>query len=184
MCDGTSTSKIGLGLGVAGAIGETYSSYRKSAGEAQGYEYQSAVARSNAQVAEWQALDAEERGKLTARNVGVKGRQFLGKQKAAFGARNVAMNEGSALNILADTEYGVAFDVNTAKDNAAKEAWMFRNQATNYASNANFLQERADAQSPFLDAAGTALTSGGRVAAHWYSTRKSVATPAAAGYRG
>ncbi len=160
-----------LGVQVAGGIGQTYASYRKSAGEQQGYEYQGQVARSNAQLAEWQAQDAITRGIAARQNIQIKGSKLAGTQRAIFGARNVATGEGSALNILADTAFGTARDADIATDNANKEAWALRNQALGYTSNAGFLESRAAAQSPFLDAAGTALTAGGRVASSWYAMR-------------
>jgi len=178
MCFGSGLEGAALGAQVAGGVGQTYAAYRKSAGEQQGYEFQGAVARNNAQLAEWQAQDAITRSITTRQNIEIKGAKLAGTQRAIFGARNVAADEGSALNILADTAYGTARDANIATDNAAKEAWALRNQALNYTSNAGFLESRAAAQSPFLDAAGTALTTGGKVASSWYAmrTKSSVGT--------
>lgn len=167
MCFGSGLGGVALGAQVAGGIGQTYASYRKSAGEQQGYEYQGAVARSNAQLAEWQAQDAITRGITTKQNIEIKGAKLEGTQRAIFGARNVATNEGSALNILADTQFGTTRDANIATDNANKEAWALRNQALGYSSNASFLKSRADAENPAL----TALTTGGKVAASWYATK-------------
>lgn len=170
MCSPTLGS-FGLGAQVIGGVGQTYAAYRKSAGEKMGYDYQSRVARNNEQLSEWQAQDALLRGKFTQNKIQLKGAQVRGSQEASFASRNIALNEGSALNILADTEFLKTRDVNIADDNANKEAWALRNQATGYRSNADFLQYRAGAQNPFLDAAGTALTSGGRVAMSWYKMR-------------
>lgn len=167
MCFGSGMEGAVLGAQVAGGIGQTYASYRKSEGEQQGYEYQSQVARNNAQLAEWQAQDAMLRGVTTRQSIQIKGAQLEGKQRAIFGARNIAMTEGSALNILADTQFGTTRDANIATDNANKEAWALRNQATGYASNADFLKQRADAENPAL----TALATGGKVAASWYAMR-------------
>lgn len=173
MCSGTGSGLESLALGAqaAGGIGQTYAAYRKSAGEQQGYEYQGQVMRNNAQLAEWQAQDAITRGITTKQNIEIKGTKLAGTQRAIFGARNVAATEGSALNILADTAYGTARDANIATDNANKEAWALRNQAIGYTSNAGFLEARGAAESPFLEAAGTALTTGGRVASSWYTMR-------------
>ena len=180
MCFGTGLEGAALGLQAAGGIGQTYAAYRKSAGEKQGYEYQSQVARNNAQLAEWQAQDAITRGVTTRQNIQIKGAKLAGTQRAIFGARNVATNEGSALNILADTAYGTARDADTATENANREAWALRNQAMGYESNAGFLRARAESTSPFLDAAGTALTVGGRVASSWYTMRTRSASFSAA----
>lgn len=164
-------SSIALGAQVAGGIGQTYASYRKSVGEQRGYEYQSAVASNNAQLDEWQAQDALTRGVATRQQIQLKGGQVRGAQEASAGARGVALDEGSALNILADTQFGMTRDANIATDNANKEAWALRMRASMDTSNAGFLKSRAEAQSPMLDAMGTALTTGGRVAASWYTMR-------------
>ena len=171
MCTTSAIGGVALGGQVAGAVGQTYASYRKSAGEKTGYEYQAAVAKNNEQLAEWQAQDALRRGGETRQNIQLKGAKFKGSQQAILASRNVALDEGSALNILADTDFGIARDANIATDNANKEAWAIREQAKGYASNADFLRYRADSQNPFQDALGTALTSGGRVASSWYALR-------------
>ena len=167
MCMGSGLGGLALGASVVGGVGQMYGAYTKSKGEQQGYDYQSQVARNNAQLAEWQAQDAITRGITTKQNIEIKGGKLEGTQRAIFGARNVATNEGSALNILADTQYGTARDANIATDNANKEAWALRNQALGYTSNAGFLQQRAEAENPAL----TALTTGGKVAASWYAMR-------------
>lgn len=162
---------VGLGAQVAGAVGSTYSSYRKSQGEAQGYEYQATVARNNEQLAEWQAQDALERGVVNEQQVRLNTAKVEGQQRSILASRNVAINEGSALNILADTKFLGERDARTAGDNSRREAWALRNQGKGYASNAAFLQQRANAQSPGMDAAGTALAAAGKVAQSWYSLR-------------
>jgi hypothetical protein len=171
-------SNIALGAQVAGAIGSTYAAYRESQGQKRGYEYQSQVARNNAQLAEWQAQDALERGQSDKQRIQLKKASIIGTQEAVLASRNVALDEGSALRILADTELMAERDIATVEENAAKEAWALRNQAAGYQSNAGFLQSRAGAQSPLLDAAATALTTGGRVAGSWYAMRtRTTASP-------
>jgi len=171
MCDTSTLSAFGLGAQVAGGVGSAYSTYNKSKGEKAGYEYQSQVTRNNAQLAEWQAQDALERGAKTKQNIQLKKAGLRGRQEAVLASRNVALDEGSALNILTDTDLMGARDEAAAMDNANKEAWALRNQAAGYRSNADFLQYRADSQSPFLDTLGSALTSTGRVASSWYTMR-------------
>jgi len=171
MCDASTIGMVGIGAQTAGAVGATYSAYRKSEGEKLGYEYQSQVARNNAQLAEWQAQDALERGAQTKQGIQLKKVQIRGRQEAVMASRNVALDEGSALNILTDTDLMGARDEAMAIDNANKEAWALRNQAAGYRSSAGFLQSRADSQSPGLDALGTALTATGRVASSWYAMR-------------
>ena len=162
---------VGVGAQAAGAVGSAYSSYKSSEGTKQGYEYQAAVARGNATLANWQADDAMLRGTREQNKVQLSGAQLEGKQRAIFGSRNIDVNEGSALNILADTRFMQKRDEATVIDNTAKDAWALRSQAGNYSSNADFLRSRASAESPVMNALGTALTSGGKVASQWYSLR-------------
>lgn len=178
---GMTGSNIALGVQAVGGLANTYSSYRKAEGEKQGYEYQATVARNNAQLAEWQAQDALERGKVTQGNVRMRGAQLRGTQEATFAARGIALNEGSALNILADTAYMTEVDARTAVDNSAREAWALRNQAKGYTDNAGILKARGDSVNPSFDAAGTLLTTGGKVASSWYA-EKDKATSVSGGW--
>lgn len=174
-----SLGSIGLGAQALGGLISTFASYDKSSGEQMGYEYQSQVAKNNAKLLEWQAADALERGTASVQTLQLKKAQLRGRQESVFASRNVALDEGSALNILADTEFLGARDEAIASDNAKKEAYALRLKASNYADDAGFLAARADAQNPVMDAAGTALTSLGRVATSWYTmrTRNSAASP-------
>src|SRR4051812_29187709 len=117
MCDASTVGNIGLGAQVAGAVGTTYAAYRKSAGEKTGYEYQAAVAKNNAQLSDWQAQDALNRGKTASQTSQLNTAQLYGRQQSIFASRNVAINEGSALNILADTKFMGARDAATITDN-------------------------------------------------------------------
>lgn len=171
MCELNALGKFGLGAQAAGAIGGTFATYRKSRAEAQGYEYQSAVARSNAQLAEWQAQDALTRGQTAEGNVRLRTAQLKGTQEAVIASRNVALTEGSALNILADTAFMGERDALTVRDTASREAWALREQAKGYRANAELMNWRAGVESPLASAAGTLLTSAGKVASSWYSMR-------------
>ncbi len=176
MCGAKEIGQVALGTMAAGGIGQTYASFRKSSEEQKGYNYQSQVATSNEGLAEYQAQDALTRGVATKQAIQLKKAQTYGTQEAIIGSRNVALNEGSALNILADTKFMGARDEAIAEDNAAKEAWALRVQAGNYASNAEFLKRRAEAQSPATDAFATALAATGRVASSWYAMRTRTAS--------
>jgi multidrug efflux pump subunit AcrA (membrane-fusion protein) len=162
-------SSVGTGLQVAGVLGSTLGAYNKSSLEKQGYAYESAVARSNAQLAEYQAADAIVRGQTTENNVRQKTAQLKGTQRASFAARGIDMGSGSALDILTSTDYMGERDALLARDNAGREAWGHTVEATNYTNKANAATWRGNAQSPFMDAASTLLTGAGSVASRWYS---------------
>lgn len=164
------------GMQVAGMVTSTMGAYEKSKATKGAYEYQAAVSENNATMARWQAQDALQRGARTEQTQRLKTAQVRGSQRAALAARGVALDEGSALNLLDDTDYMGEMDVNTIRGNANKEAWGARVQAGNYAGDAGMLSARADAESPGFAAATSLLTGAGSVADSWY--RRSLSTSA------
>lgn len=163
---------LSQGLQIAGTVAGAFGKYQESKATKAAYNYQSAVARNNAQVAEWQAQDALERGQREEQAQRLKAAQLRGSQVASLAARGIAIDEGSPLNLLQDTDYMAELDALTIRDNAAKEAWGYRVQGANYSADASMLAGRADAESPWFNAFGTALTGAGQVASHWYRPNK------------
>jgi hypothetical protein len=165
---GIETALMGAGIGL-----QAYGAYQNSEATAVAYAAQAQVNRNNAMIADWQAEDALARGDRDASNVRLRARQLKGTQRARMAANGVDLGTGSALNILADTDYFADIDAGTVKDNAAREAWAIRNQAMGFRAEANLLQSRSDSESPFLAGATSLLGSAGRVASQWYTpTRK------------
>lgn len=167
----TTMGQIGTGLQIAGMVSGAMGAANQSKATQQGYDYQAAVNRNNAQVAEWQAKDALARGAKSEQAQRLKAAQLKSTQRAGFAARGVALDEGSPLNILQDTDYMNETDALTIRDNAAKEAWGHRVQGAKYSSDAAMLSARAGAESPSGAAFSSLLTSGGAVASSWYNRR-------------
>lgn len=161
--------QIGTGLQIAGVVSGVMGSANQSKATQQAYDYQAAVNRNNAQVAEWQAQDALTRGAKAEQAQRLKVAQLKSSQRAGFAARGVALDEGSPLAILQDTDYMGELDALTIRDNAAKEAWGARMQGANYAGDASMLSARAGAESPSGAALNTLLTGAGAVASSWYN---------------
>jgi hypothetical protein len=155
---------LGAGMSVASA-------YSNSQASKAAYGAQAQINRNNAQVAQWQAQDALARGDRAVYQSRLKTNQLKGTQRARMAASGVDLGTGSALNILTDTEYFGEIDAATLKDNAAKEAWALRNQASNFTSESDLLKSRADSESPLMAAGTSLLSSAGRVAARWYEAR-------------
>lgn len=162
---------IGTGLQVAGMVSGAFGAARQSEATKNAYEYQAAVNRNNAQVAEWQAQDALQRGAKAEQAQRLKVAQLKSSQRAGFAARGVALDEGSPLAILQDTDYFGELDALTIRDNAAREAWGHRTQGANYTSDASMLSGRAGAENPGGAAFNTLLTGAGAVADSWYRRR-------------
>lgn len=102
-----------------------------------------ATAETNRRLAEAQASDALLRGTKDEARYRRQIALIAGGQKAAFGSRNVAVT-GTALDLLGDTAKIGEENALTIRNNAAREAWGYRNQASeasrwgaNQQSNAN-----------------------------------------------
>lgn len=165
------TSAIAMGTMAAGVGMSTVGTYNKSKADKAAYEYQADVQRANAQVADWQAQDAVMRGKTAESTHRLKTANLKGSQRAALAARGIALDEGSALDVLTTTDVMGEADALMIRDNAAKEAWALRQQGRGIRANAALLDYRADSESPLLSASSTLLTGAGSVASSWYSFR-------------
>lgn len=165
---GDMIGNMGLGLQIAGMFTGAGASKDASEATKKGYEFQSAVERNKAQVAEWQAQDALERGSNARGRQQLKTAALKGSQRARLAAAGQDLTEGSAFNILADTDYMGGMDERTITDNAEKEAWALRETARTGMSNAAFLQARADSESPSGSMFTSLLGSAGTVATNWY----------------
>lgn len=161
-----------LALQAVGAAMTAYSAFSKSSNDKAAYKYQAGVDRNNAMIAEWNAQDIERRGRqelidLRRRNAALKGTQI-----ATLASRGIDLSEGSALNILADTEYLGEQDELTLKTNTKKQAWGARVEGSNHTANSILLQSRSDQENPLLSGATSLLTDAGKVASGWYTYKK------------
>lgn len=124
------------------------------------------VARNNAQTAELQAQDALRRGEKDAQEVARRASLLSGSQRATMAARGLDISEGTAQDVLNQTEFFSSIDQATARNNARKEAWGKRAQGANYAA-------EASGYSPLMSGGTTLLTGATTVADRWmqYSRR-------------
>ena len=152
---------------VVGALG----AYQGAESQKAAATYQSQVAANNAKVSEWQAQDALQRGQVARQDTRRKYAALEGTQRAGLAARGLDISEGSALSILEDTQYFGELDMGTVSNNAAREAWGYRVQASNQTANASMLKAQADATNPMFAAGASLLSSGGSVARQWYGTK-------------
>jgi hypothetical protein len=154
---------------IAGTVAQAYGARQAAKAQKNAANYQAAVARNNAKVAEWQAEDALRRGEMAKQQTQLNTAALKGRQRAMLAERGIDLGEGSALNLLTDTDQFGAIDANTVIDNANREAYGFRVGAQNNNANADLLQYKADTTNPDAAAAGTLLTGAGQVASSWYT---------------
>lgn len=142
---------IGAGIGIAGDLEEG--------------KINAATGETNRRLSNAQGLDALDRGSLEEQRYRREVAQFVGAQKAAFGARNVAVS-GSALDLLSDTAMVGEEDALTIRNNAARTAWGYRmqaNEASRWGANAQM--------SAYGRAGGSLLTSGAAAYGYWHDNR-------------
>ena len=118
----------------------------------------------NAQVAELQAEDAVDRGFEAESRFRSQVRGAIGAQRAAFAGGNIDVSFGSAVDVQADAAFLGEMDALQIRTNAAREAWGYKVQATNYRMEGDIRRREGAA----IEAAGqynaAATRAGGRAA--------------------
>lgn len=115
----------------------------------------------NARLAGIDASDALLEGEMRAQDVVRAGRALRGQQEAAFAANGVAVNAGSAGDLLDQTDFFTAADAHQERVNASRRASRIRLQGANY-------QRMSDAENPTREAFTSVLGSSRQVADSWY----------------
>lgn len=169
--EASTIGKVGVGLQAAGMVSSTMGAYNKATSDRYALDYQAKVAANNAIIAGWKASDAITRGQTDVARQQLKTKQLKGAQRAALAARGIDLGEGSALNILTDTDFMGAIDANQITDNAAKEAWAYRQEASNYTENSALISSQSKSINPLGAGFGTLLSGAGNVASSWYSLK-------------
>jgi len=120
------------------------------------------TAEENSALATEQASDALTRGSIEEQRYRRQLRQLIAKQRNAIGARNVEAS-GSALRLLEDSAQLGEEDALTIRNDAARQAWGYRNQANEAARIGRQSRLNADA-----DATSTLLTGAAQAYGRWY----------------
>lgn len=108
----------------------------------------------NAAVAEWQAKDAIDRGVVLAGRRREQTAQVIAGQRAGLAHQGVDINaEGSAVDVQGNSRYLGELDAITIMNNAKRESYGFKIQATDLSMRGQIMQRTAD-----MGAASTVLT--------------------------
>lgn len=141
-------ASVGLGLAAVSAGLAAYSASEQASAQKKASNYQAQVEANNTKIAAWSRSDALQRGEIDAQNAMRDKSQLIGRQRAALAASGVDMTQGSALDLLSSTEFLSQQEVNTIQNNAAREAWGYDVQGSNYQSNAEFERWKAKNANP------------------------------------
>jgi hypothetical protein len=152
-------------MGVSGAIMMGTSAITGAYTQAEATKMQAKYAQqqgeANARMMELEAQDAIDRGDKESQTMRKKANLLQGKQRASMAAQGISLDSGSAQDILQETgEMGVE-DAMTIKNNAYREAWGLRSQASNARSEGRMTRMGAK-----YEARSTLLTGGLQAAAY------------------
>jgi hypothetical protein len=129
-------------------------------------------ARLNAESEMDNARFAMRKGEQTEQRFRLDARRAKDQALAKSAAGGVALDEGSALASQVGHDLFAQNDVNTIRENAAREASASRSKASSYRSEAILRKAAASSISPFLAGATSLLTSAGRVSSEFYALNK------------
>jgi len=136
MADPVTLGTIGLASsGASGALG-IFSSLMGGGAKADAYKYQSSMAWQNAAIAKQNQKYALDIGEQQAEKQGIAGAAQAGQVKAGQAASGVDVNTGSAKEVQTSQHLVSQMDLNTIREKAAKTAYDFSVQATNYENQA------------------------------------------------
>lgn len=148
------------------SVGQAYS--QAKAIKAQG-KYQEQIALGNSRLSEFFAADSLKRGDTEAEFVKKRGNQIVGAQRASFAAQGIEVDSGTAMAVQEETTKMAELDALTVKNNAWREAWGFKVEASNASFSGRFaaLGARNEGRSTLLTGGINAARYGAEGIAHY-----------------
>lgn len=135
--------------------------------------YNQQVAEMNAKIADNQARDALERGKIEEQKKRREVAQISGRQQAAMAANGVDISFGSPLDVLADTAIQGELDALTIRSNTYREEYDYRVKGANQRAQGSLARMEGDAaKTGSLLSAGATILGGATNVAKYRKTGK------------
>jgi len=123
------------GAGIASGIMSAGSSISSAISQAAAIKseaiFRSTQMQMNAQLSKFKAKEAIRMGETEAQQKALQTKKLMGRQRAVAAAQGIEVSDGSALDIQAETAGMGAMDIVTIRNNAWKQAWGFRVEASN-----------------------------------------------------
>lgn len=175
-----SFAMVAVSSQVVGGVQSAVSSYYGAKAQARQLAFEADMADINARMAESAAERTLAAGRREVQRSKMQTAGLKSRQRVAMAANGVALDEGSAVNVLTTTDYIGEVDANTIEANAIAQAWGHKIDAVNTRSQARSARSAAASISPGQAALSSIIGSAGSVAASWYSMNKAGAfdTPA------
>lgn len=156
-------------LGLAGGALQAVGSITGGIASSNAANYQAAIARNNAIIANQSATYAEKAGLAAAENQSRKGAQRLAKIKTSQAAAGVDISSESAADVQAGQRMTDQLDTETVLNNAELRAYGYRAQAENFESEAQLSEMKGEQAKTagYLGAAGSLLSSASSLGGKW-----------------
>jgi hypothetical protein len=123
---------IAIGAQVMGSLSQAAGAKQSANAQAASANYQAQVATNNATNARQNEAWATQAGEQKVATQGLKNRATLGAILAGQGANGVDVNSGSALDVRQSAARLGQYDALTIKSNAAREAYGYQVQGSNF----------------------------------------------------
>lgn len=146
-------------VAVAGLAMQAYAGHQQAVAQKEAANYSAAVDQNNAKLADYKAETVARIGSVEEERQRAKVRQMIGSQRAAFASNGLDLSEGTPLDVVSETAGTGIEDALTIRANAMREAWGYRQEATDLRSSATFKKV-----SGINAANSTLLTTGASVA--------------------
>ncbi len=141
--DAGSLQTFAMAASAAGSATSAIGSLTTGNANAQAAQYQAAVARNNQIVADQNAAYAEKSGQSQEAVSRQRTASTIGAQRAQMAANGIDIGSGSALNLQTGTAKIGELDALTIRNNAARAAYGYRVQGSDFGANANLLDMQA-----------------------------------------
>ena len=159
---------VGTIASVGGTILSTVGAMRQSQAVKDKANYDAAVQRNNAIIAERKAVAIEKKGELEAAQKRLQTKQLKSHQLVTLAGQGIDVADEDVVNLLAETAELGELDAQAIRSDAAREAYSVRVQKTGFETQAELSGFEARAQSPLIAGASTALSGFGQIASQWY----------------
>jgi hypothetical protein len=125
-------------IAVAGLAMQAYSGHQQAVAQKQAANYQAQVDNNNATLADYKAETVARIGSIQEDRQRAKVRQMIGTQRAALAGNGLDLSEGTPLDLVTETAATGTEDALNIRYNAMREAWGYRQEATDLRSSAKF----------------------------------------------
>jgi hypothetical protein len=165
---------LAMGMNAAGGILGAIGAKQAASAQASAYNYQAAVAQSNAQIMRRNAMTELGVGEEKAAIAGTKGAQISGAIRAGQGASGVQVDSGSSADVQAGQARANRIDQDITRENAGRRADEYFTQEVGYKSQAELDKMGAtEAESAGnIKALGSLIGAGTSVADKWMQWSK------------